>query len=164
MLDGLYASEDALKYVTEGFAFEFKEEIIPLDRNDFEIFEDESAYFVLKEIVTNLKLRKFLGCFHRDVTSFEGRPMSYAPLFTIEKGDSTKTAPKFRVIFNAAVKHKLSPRQQEILDRRYDSEANFQAFLKEDFITTLNENMQTVGIRLDLAKDVIRGLYKSKLL
>ena len=157
-MDGLHASEEALSYVTEGFAFEFKENLIPLDREEFQIFEMEEAYFVLKEVVTNLKLRKFLGCFHRDVTSFEGRPLQYAPLFTIEKGDSTLTIPKFRVIFNAAVKQDLSPRQQKILDQRYDSDAHFEAFQKEEFITTLNENMQTVGIRLDLAKDVIRGL------
>ena len=38
------------------------------------------------------------------------------------------------------------------------------AFENEDFIRTMNQNMQAVGIRLDLVQDVIRGLYRCKFL
>ena len=101
-------------YVSEGFRFEFKERLTPLDRSEFPIFEGPEAYYILKEVVSHLKLRKFIGVFGPEVTSFRGRPMRYCPLFTVPKGDSTAAAPKFRVIFNAAVEQGLSARQQQI--------------------------------------------------
>ena len=144
---------------------EFKENLPPLDPDEFQVFEGEAAYFVLKEVCSHLKLRKFLGPWEKNVLSFRGRPMRFSPLFTIPKTDDfVGGIRKHRVIFNAAAPHKLSKRQQNILDRRFDSSEDFQIFSQEPFIKTLNENIQNVGIRLDLVKTVIEGLYKCKLL
>ena len=153
-----------MRYVSDGFRFELKEDLQPLDRNEFRVFEGIQAYYILKEVVTNLKLGKFLGVFPPECTEFRGRPMLYCPLFPIEKGDSTAANPKFRVIFNAAAEQGLSRRQQAIMNNRFISQSHYDEFVKEPFIKTFNENMQSIGIRLDLVHSVIQGLYKCKLL
>ena len=61
MLKDVPQSYETLDYVSNGVKMQFKEDLGPLDPDSFEIFEGEPAYYVLKEVCTHLKLRKFLG-------------------------------------------------------------------------------------------------------
>ena len=80
--------------------------------------------------------------------------------------------PKFRVLLNAATPHFLAvewfpyidSEVQDVLGRDFDGSQDFNLFKDSVFIRTLNENMSKRDIHFTRIKDIIRGLYRCRLL
>ena len=90
-------------------------------------------------------------------------------MFTIPKADSTPTNPKNRVLLNAAYVH---PEPWSVQDWDYIMNFNFEDSSTEDWekfkntllIRTLNECLEDRNVKFTSIKDIIKGLYRVKLL
>jgi len=117
-----------MEVVKYGADIDFYVEVANMDRTKFQVFEDGEALAVLDVISEHLILRKFIGCFAPDVTSWNGHDFLYCPLFTLQKTDSTIFNPKHRTIFNAAAERPRTKFQQDVLDGLYDEHPDFLEF------------------------------------
>ena len=80
--------------------------------------------------------------------------------------------PKFRVLLNAATPHSpaveyfpyTESEVQDVLGREFDGSLEYNLFKDSVFIRTLNENMAKRDIHFTRIKDIIRGLYRCRLL
>ena len=88
-------------------------------------------------------------------------------MFTIPKGDSTPEEPKNRVLLNAAKEHPFPwPKAtiEKVMSWDFTNDDDFHVFKKTFFIKTLNDNMVKKDISFTSIKDIIKGLYRTKLL
>ena len=88
-------------------------------------------------------------------------------MFTIPKADSTPEVPKNRVLLNAAAEHPQPWPQAtitKVLDWDLTNDAEFHEFKRSFFIKTLNDNMVKREVAFTSIHDIIKGLYRTKLL
>ena len=112
-----------------------------MDSYSFKIWEDPGEICaLLKELIDNILLDKFFGPFPEEVTHLNGERMVYLPVFTIEKGDHIPKVPKYRVLLNAAKKHRhtlwTGPENVDELPEKvkridFGSDIEFHRFTKE---------------------------------
>ena len=160
------------EFLYPGPDFPLIRELPNLDVTDpaaFKIFEGPEAVSVLKEFIDHWILGKFLGPYPPWVRTLYGKPIKWVPMFTIPKADSTPSNPKNRVLLNAAYKH---PDPWSVEDWNYIMNFNFNdagdaewaTFKNTLLIRTLNECLEDRKVEFNSIKDIIKGLYRVKLL
>ena len=155
----------ALEWVYPGPDMHMLHELPPLEEGKIRIFQDGEAVSVLKEMVDHFFMQKFAGPFPESVTHINGDLLQYLPLFCISKADSTPQVPKNRVIINAAYKHPWSAEQiSTLLNWDFTSDEDFQKFKTSLFMRSLNDNLVGLDVSFSNIKDIIKGLYRFKLL
>ena len=110
---------------------------------------------------------RFAGPFPPWVETLNGRRINFLPMFTIPKADSTPEVPKNRVLLNAAKEHPFpwpTATINKVMSWDFTNDEDFHTFKQTFFIKTLNDNMVKRDISFTSIKEIIYGLYRTKLL
>ena len=158
----------ALSYVLPGPDWEsYTTDMVPLDEHKFKIFEDGEAVSVLKEFLDHFYMGRFAGPFPAWVKTMNGKKINFLPNFCLPKIDTTLLNPKNRVLLNAAKEHPFpwpTATITKVMSWDTTSDAEFREFKESFFIKTLNDNMVKRDVAFTSIKDIILGLYRTKLL
>ena len=155
----------ALEWIYPGPDMELLKDLPPLPEDKIRVFKDGEAVSVLKEMVDHFFMHKFAGPFPEHVTHINGDLLQYLPLFCVGKQDSTPLIPKNRVIINAAYQHPWSAEQvNELLNWDFTSDEDFHKFKNSFLMRSLNDNLVGLEVSFSSISDIIKGLYRSKVL
>ena len=158
---------EVLHYVFPGPDMEFKRELAPMDTSKFRIFEMGEAVIVLKALVDHWILKRFAGPFPSSVTHINGEKLDFNPMFCVPKEGDSPAFPKKRVIFNAAATHPIPytrKQMDQVMKHDFENDPRFEDFREGLLVRTLNDNLVKQDVEFTRIKDIVQGLYRSKLL